>query len=799
MTWRDDETDLKETMRDGSGGASRTLSEGSLDGTVSDDSGGMARTILETSDVPAPGRGPGLPPALAQRFTIVRPFPTRGYEANLYLVADASGREWVAKVYRWGITPEESVLEKIRGADRRHVVGLEEFGSSEGWWWELLEYARHGTLHEWLEQRGRNPDPALARVVLRELAAALAYLHGRNIVHRDLKPGNVLVRRGEPLDLVLTDFGIASVVEGTGRLTGTARTLKYAPPEAMGTVTVDAHGRSRNVANASRRGDYWSLGMILVEVLTGCHPFDDADDAVIGQRLSTMDTDALPEGISDPAWRTLCRGLLRRAPEHRWGVEQVDQWLLDPNHRSLTVVAEGSPLSAQVPRFRFQGREYVTRQELAAALWKDWEGAESIWKSRNKELRAWLEHDLGEVGVAKALKAIDLNDALNLDAQIFLAISALDPDRVPLFRDRELSPEGLGSMAEQALAGDAAAGVWLERLHAAGVLRSIACETAQGKRLCAIGEQWFKDVTEYQRLETDLRRRGATVRSLDRATLVTLLACALPVRSVVKDLRKRADQAITKDALQEHWFQRLGRGSTATAAALLVIPQVVQFAAIKAREHRYERNVSMYGTTARVLLGSAAALVLGILTAYFPGFLVYWPVRWIWGEESATNLAIIWVVAWVSASWWIRWAEPSSLVGNSRADSESAMAIGIFYSLVGVVIIYVTLFVFLTNVHERLVRPDDPNVHERLVRPDDDAAARGGARAESREEVLALMAAGERREQGGELERAREAYRDALALDGDWRPARRALAPGQHNLALTASYRAARGKPRLLR
>ena len=339
MTWRDDETDLKETMRDGSGGASRTLPEGSLDGTVSDDSGGMVRTILETSDAPAPGRGPGLPPALAQRFKIVWPFPARGYEADLYLVADAKG-EWVAKVYRWKITPKEAVLEKIRDADRRHVVGLEAFGSSGGRWWELLEYAPHGTLHEWLKQRGRKPDPALARVVLRELAAALAHLHGLNIVHRDLKPGNVLVRRREPLDLVLTDFGIASVVEGTGRITSTARTLKYAPPEAMGTVTVDAQGRSRNVATASRRGDYWSLGMILVEVLTGCHPFDDADDVVIGQRLSTMDTDALSEGISDPAWRTLCRGLLRRAPAHRWGAEQVALWLEDPNNASLTVAVD---------------------------------------------------------------------------------------------------------------------------------------------------------------------------------------------------------------------------------------------------------------------------------------------------------------------------------------------------------------------------------------------------------------------------------------------------------------------------
>ena len=125
--------------------------------------------------------------------------------------------------------------------------------------------------------------PTLVRAVVKELADAIDHIHSIEIVHRDIKPQNVLVRPEQPLDLVLADFGVAQafVMSALGQVAGT---FAYLAPEGT-------HGR------LSRTGDWWALGVITHELLTGRHLFADPADP---RRL-------LPEGqilslihISDP-------------------------------------------------------------------------------------------------------------------------------------------------------------------------------------------------------------------------------------------------------------------------------------------------------------------------------------------------------------------------------------------------------------------------------------------------------------------------------------------------------------------
>jgi len=70
--------------------------------------------------------------------------------------------------------------------------------------------------------------------LIRSLAAALQAVHAQQLIHRDLKPENLLVRCTEPLEVVLTDFGIASVQDATLRFTSSARTLAYGAPRKPG-------------------------------------------------------------------------------------------------------------------------------------------------------------------------------------------------------------------------------------------------------------------------------------------------------------------------------------------------------------------------------------------------------------------------------------------------------------------------------------------------------------------------------------------------------------------------------------
>ena len=123
-----------------------------------------------------------------------------------------------------------------------------------------MEYVPGGTLRQRLERDGALP-PAQALDIALELADALARAHHLGVIHRDLKPENVLLAAdGTPR---LTDFGLAFDAAATrltqqGTLLGT---LAYLSPEAV-------RGEEAGAA-----GDVWALGVMLLEMVTGRHPF----------------------------------------------------------------------------------------------------------------------------------------------------------------------------------------------------------------------------------------------------------------------------------------------------------------------------------------------------------------------------------------------------------------------------------------------------------------------------------------------------------------------------------------------
>ena len=141
-----------------------------------------------------------------------------------------------------------------------HILPVFDFGESDGYTYIVLPYIKGGTLLDLL--RGRPLPLAQIRSVISQVGDALDCAHEHGLVHRDVKPSNVLVdERGNCL---LSDFGLAKVVEGPDHLTTSGvivgTPLYMSPEQCMG-------------EKPDSRSDVYSLGVILYEMATGRPPF----------------------------------------------------------------------------------------------------------------------------------------------------------------------------------------------------------------------------------------------------------------------------------------------------------------------------------------------------------------------------------------------------------------------------------------------------------------------------------------------------------------------------------------------
>lgn len=155
-----------------------------------------------------------------------------------------------------------------------HIIRVFDYGEMDGTNYMVMEYIGGKDLAHYLSQRGRLSLTEILSL-LKGIAEALDYAHTQGLVHRDVKPSNILldIRKDESLASkneshffpLLTDFGIAKILDGATRFTetgGMLGTFDYIAPEQI-----------QGAKDLNAQADIYSFGVVVYQMLTGSLPF----------------------------------------------------------------------------------------------------------------------------------------------------------------------------------------------------------------------------------------------------------------------------------------------------------------------------------------------------------------------------------------------------------------------------------------------------------------------------------------------------------------------------------------------
>lgn len=503
-----------------------------------------------------------LPAALSARYDLVRALPARGAEAEIVLARERTGADAnedgvrAIKLYRQGIRPDPEVLQRLAQVDEKHRVRLYDSGVSDGHAYEVMEYCALGSLRDHLDDK---PAPAdWITAVVRELVQALAGVHAAGLVHRDLKPENVLLRTAEPLDLLLTDFSTASVMQATQRFTTMARTLMYAAPEALSGV-IDA------------KADFWALGMMALEMATGRHPYRGLSDAVVLHHLTTRPIDL--GAVADARLRLLLQGLLVRDPAARWGAREVARWLARDRHLQAPASAPSAapgmpPLDAAAPGggdtfaqpYLVQNERCHNLAQLATAYARHWKAGCTDLVSG--QLVHWFTQVHPDQNRVRLLLHLRYERELPPDLQLLHFMLEAAPGISPVWKGRSIELAALLERAQQALQGDAQAAQQLDEIRQLRVLQIYA--QAGNRHAEEIAQRWSDALERFDTAWGALVQATQPAPDEARGPYDQLIRGSTPTRPGALSLNPRLLAA----SYDRGWVQRL-RDSLARAVAAL--------------------------------------------------------------------------------------------------------------------------------------------------------------------------------------------------------------------------------------
>jgi len=241
----------------------------------------------------------------SNRYTIQREL-VRIASGNVYLAQDQNTKERVAikhlpalaanyAVFASRMRREAELTSRLKGDRFTRIL---EFGRTEsGDSFLVMEYLRGQPLSEVIRHEAplsASRTAALARQTLEALSAA----HQQGIVHRDLKPTNIFICDTTDGGYVkVLDFGAAAPAGSAGNAATTDLNKLTARDSGLGTPDYMSPEQCRGAAVTSA-SDFYALGTVLFEALTGAPPFKDPNPVQVMLMQISRPAPALPDEVA---------------------------------------------------------------------------------------------------------------------------------------------------------------------------------------------------------------------------------------------------------------------------------------------------------------------------------------------------------------------------------------------------------------------------------------------------------------------------------------------------------------------
>ena len=378
-------------------------------------------TVDENAAGPAPAQQPEPElPRIGTWRLAARIGPEQGATAT-WQVHRGDGDERTTAVlvhYPRGLRPDPAVAAAAQALAPR-VSNVIERGEHDDRPFEVYETAGRRTLREAMQQ-DIAADRLRAQVT--SIAALLGEMARVGLRHRDLRPEAILVDDSESASVSICRLAVARLSTHDLDTAPLPEITRYTAPEMLAGAVTPA-------------SDWWSLGIIVLEIATRGAAFEGIDDQAFLMHVVARGVE-IPEGVPTDI-KPLLQGLLAKDRDERWQADEVEAWLAGKPVALPQVPVSSTATADALDALTLSGRAYrsVSAYALAAARKDSWQEArEQLISGR---LPLWLEgFSTGErmrAGVRNVVRRDELDD----DTKLGLALKQLNPD-MPLVRAGEI-------------------------------------------------------------------------------------------------------------------------------------------------------------------------------------------------------------------------------------------------------------------------------------------------------------------------------------------------------------------------